>query len=108
MSVLLALVLAFVQMAEKPQTFAACSGADVATTVYAVHTGVAHETNRLLAPAVNVHHYLPLLLSKVAVVGAVWMLYDAHQESEVVKAGVGVASVVTCGVAVNNVIQILK
>lgn len=97
-----------VNVVESPKTLALCGLADVTTTVYAVHTGIAHEANPLLAPSVNAHHFLPLLLSKLAIVGAIWFIYERFKESEVAKAGVGVATVVTCGVAANNAAIILK
>ncbi len=98
---------AAVNLAEKPQTFATCAAADVATTAYAVHAGFAHETNPLLAPMVNAHHFLPMVLSKVAIVGLVWWLYDMYKDNAAAKAGVGVATAVTCGVAANNGLIIL-
>lgn len=97
-----------VNLAEKPQTFAGCAALDVATTAYAVHMGVAHETNPLLAVSVNAHHFLPMVLSKFAIVGLVWWLYDMYKDSQAAKAGVGVATVVTCGVAIHNATLIMK
>ncbi len=99
---------AAVNLAEKPQTFATCAAADVATTAYAVHAGFAHETNPLLASSVNIHHFLPMVLSKVAIVGLVWWLYDMYKDSQAAKAGVGVATVVTCGAAANNAAIIMR
>ncbi len=99
---------AAVNVAEKPQALAGCAAADALTTAYAVHTGVAHEVNPLLRLSVNTGHYLPMILSKVAIVGVVWWIYDKYQDSQAAKAGIGVATAVTCGAAINTAAIIMK
>lgn len=97
---------ALVQVAERPETLAGCAAGDVLTTAYSVRAGFAHETNPLLAPSVNAHHFLPMLLSKAAVVALIWWVYEQYRDSQAMKAGVGVATTVTCGVALNNALII--
>jgi len=99
---------AAIKVAETPQALAGCAALDVATTAYTVHAGLAREVNPLLAPSVNAHHFLPMLLSKFAIVGVVWWLYEKYKDSEYAKAGVGVATVTTCGVAIHNALLITK
>lgn len=88
--------------------FTGCAAADVVSTTYALHSGIAHETNPLLAPSVNAHHFLPMVLSKLAVVGLVWWIYEMYRDSKAVQIGTDVAAIATCGVVVNNAAVILK
>ena len=96
------------KVAETPQAFAGCAAADAVTTTYAVHAGVAHETNPLLAASVNAHNFVPLILSRIALVGIVWFLYDRFKEYQLARVGTGVATVITCGVAGNNAAIIVR
>ena len=98
----------FMDAATSPKLLAGCAAADVLTTAYAVHVGIAREANPLLAKAVNAHHFLPLLLAKFAYVGVIWWVYEQYRESQLIKAGVGVTSAVTCGVAIHNALLIVK
>ena len=90
-----------------PQALAGCAAADVLTTAAVVSTGHGVEANPLLAPAVNAHHFLPMVLSKFAIVGVIWWLYDHFHESKAMKVGVGVATVVTCGAAIHNAMLLI-
>ena len=99
---------AALDVVERPEALTVCTAADIGTTAYAVHTGLAHEVNPLLAPSVNAHHFLPMVLSKLALVGLIWWAYEQYNDYQIAKAGVGVATVVTCGVSANNALTIIK
>jgi len=99
---------AAVKVAETPQALAGCAALDAATTAYTVHAGLAHEANPLLAGSVNAHHFLPMVLSKFAIVGLVWWIYEKYKDNAAARAGVGVATVTTCGVALHNALLITK
>lgn len=88
-----------------PHTFAACTAADYATTVYAVHSDLGYEANPLLGASVNAGKFLSLLTIKVALVLAVYWLAERYQET---KYGVAAGSVITCGVAAHNLWVIAK
>ena len=105
---LLALLLSGCATLKSPQTLGACALADVVTTAYGVSHGLVIEKNPLLAPSVNAHHFLPLVLSKLAVVGLIWWAYDLLKPNEAMDAGMVAGNVVTCGVAASNLVQILK
>ena len=107
-ALILILLLSGCATIERPETLAMCAAADVLTTAYSVHTGIAHETNPLLATSVNAHHFLPMLLSKVAIVGLIWWVYDLTKPSQTMDAGMVAGNVVTCGVAASNLVQILR
>lgn len=85
-----------------PEVFTACTVADTATTLYAVHTGLAREVNPLLTGSVNAHRFLPLIAAKLAVIGLIWYVYNHYQASKEVKVVTGGAALVTCGVAALN------
>lgn len=91
-----------------PEAFTVCTVADVATTVAAIQLGVGVEANPLLSGSVNAHHFLPLVLSKLAVIGLIYWLYTEYEASQAAKLGVGAASAITCGVAANNLLLIVK
>lgn len=85
-----------------PSTLAGCATADVVTTAALVSHGLAHEANPLLAPSVNAHHFMPMALSKLSIVGLVWWLYELVKPNKGMDTGVAVANVATCGVASHN------
>jgi len=97
---------AAIEVAQRPESFAACTAADVATTIYAVHTGLAYEANPLLSGSVNAHRFLPLILAKIAVIGFIVYLWLEWREET--KYGIAGATAITCGVAANNGLIILK
>ena len=86
--------------ASSPDTFAYCSVADTATTVIAVKSGIGVEANPLFGSSVNAHKFLQLFAVKVAVVLAIYWLYEHYQEKS--KYGMVAANVITCGVAARN------
>lgn len=76
--------------------FVFCSALDVATTIYAERHG-GQEENPLWRSSVNEHHYAPLILGNLAIVGLAYAFRD-----EIPKPMFGVLNVVRCGVAVHN------
>ena len=105
---LLVLLLSGCATLKSPQTLGACAVADVGTTAFAVSHGLGIEKNPLLAPSVNAHHFLPLVLSKLAVVGLIWWIYDLTKPNQAADAGMVAGNVVTCGIAASNAWQLLK
>lgn len=97
---------AVVEVAERPETLALCSAADVATTIYAISGGHGIEVNPLLSGSVNSHAWLKLIATKIAIVGLAWWAYDHWREQ--VKYGVVASSAITCGVAASNGLVILQ
>lgn len=87
------------ETAESPDTFAACKGLDVATTVVGVSTGALTEGNPLVAKLLS-HGFMPFILLSAAM----WYVID-RVDSKPLTMG---ANAVTCPVAARNVWMLLR
>ena len=87
------------ESAESTDTFAVCKAADIATTAYALRTGMFVEKNPLVSAVIS-HGYFPL----VAVSLVIWYALDKWQNKTATLA----ANAITCPVAAHNLFLILK
>lgn len=83
---------------ESPTTFGVCKAADVATTAYALNTGLFHESNPILKPFIGPHHIMPLIAVSLLMW---WVIYELNEPKVTV-----VANGITCGVAAHNLLLI--
>jgi hypothetical protein len=85
------------EIATSTDTFAICKAADVITTAYVIEHGIGVEANPIVAPLVA-HGYIPFILVSYGVYRLIKWLDNPG-------ATLG-ANVITCGVAVNNLLLI--
>lgn len=79
-----------------PNGFAFCSALDAASTIHATRNG-AVEKNPLWRSSVNEHHYAPLILGNLALVGLAYAFRD-----DIPKPLFGVVNFIRCGIAIRN------
>ena len=85
------------EVATSPDTFAACKAVDIASTAYLLKTGIATESNPIVAPLIT-HGYFPLAALSI---GVYWLMTKYHNATANT-----VANGVTCGVAASNLLLI--
>ena len=77
-----------------PTTFAVCKAVDVVSTMYLINSGIGIEANPIVAWSMQVGGYAPLIAVSV---GLYFWLKELNS-----PVATGVANVVTCAVAGNN------
>ena len=86
------------EIATSPETFAVCKTVDIASTAYALRTGIGVENNSLVAPLIA-HGYFPLFLFSL---GIYWVMHKGYTTPTTNM----IANGATCGVALSNLLII--
>lgn len=85
------------EVAASPETFLVCKTLDIASTSYIISHGIGYEANPIVAPLIT-NGYLPLVLLSA---GVYWLLKQTNDNTTTT-----LANVMTCGVAIHNLLLI--
>jgi hypothetical protein len=88
------------EVAESPQTFAACKVVDVASTAYLLEHGLATESNPIVAWSLRTGGWAPLVFASI---GIYWLM-EKFKDEPGTKTGIAIANGVTCTAAAQNLL----